>query len=260
MFTLATSTPAPAMALHLSLSPAHKVSGGPTYATWASSNWSGYAVQTTASSPFTAVTGAWKVPTTQKPRKSSYGFSAAWVGIDGFFNSQNALIQTGTEQDFYYGSGHYNAWWTSSAQGYQEQSITGGCTPSSATCGEVVPGDPMTASITLTGGNGSITLTNGSAGHGWTYTTTISYSGPGLSAEWIMEAPSSITGVLPLANYGSTVFDPGTVNGGNPGLVAADGGDLVQNGRIVSIPSGPDHDTDGFAIAYGSTAPSPPAS
>ena len=66
--------------------------------------------------------------------------------------------------------------------------------------------------------------------------------------------------VAPLAHYGSTTFDPGTVNGGNPGLVAADGGTMVQNGVTVSTPSNPDSDTDGFNVKYGSTQPSPPAS
>jgi hypothetical protein len=266
---LAPSASVAASALHLTLAPAHRVTGQPPNAShgggggggggslgWASSNWSGYAVQTTSAAPFTAVTGSWKVPTVQRPRRASYGFSAAWVGIDGFFNSPNALIQTGTEQDWYNGSGHYNAWWTSSAQGYAEQTITSGCGGSGANCGTVIPGDMMTASITL---SGSITLTDSSLGHGWSYNIGIGYSGPGLSAEWIMEAPSTSTGVLPMANYGSTVFDPGAVNGRTPGLVIKDGGDLVQGG-VVSIPSGPDGDADGFAVSYGSSAPAPPGS
>jgi hypothetical protein len=35
---------------------------------------------------------------------------------------------------------------------------------------------------------------------------------------------------------------------------------MVQRAGIVSIPSGPDADTDGFAIAYESTPPSVPGS
>jgi hypothetical protein len=179
------------------------------------------------------------------------------VGLDGFFNSPNALIQTGTEQDFYSGGGHYNAWWTSSAQGYQEQAITGGCSSGETNCGVVAPGDKMTATVGL---DGKIQMIDGSASHGWTFGTGIAYSGPGLSAEWVMEAPSSTFGTLPLANYGQTTFDPGYVNGGNPNLVTGDGGYLVQGGSIRSIPSVADHDTDGFAIAYGSTAPPAPGS
>jgi hypothetical protein len=55
-------------------------------------------------------------------------------------------------------------------------------------------------------------------------------------------------------------FDPGTVNGGNPGLTAADGGYLVQSRKVVEVPSNPDSDTDGFNSAYGNTQPAPPAS
>src|SRR4029077_10616361 len=66
---------------------------------WASSNWSGYAKTGT----YTKVTAAWVVPSVAKSRKASY--SSQWVGIDGFNNSN--LIQTGTEADYYNGSGPY---------------------------------------------------------------------------------------------------------------------------------------------------------
>ena len=240
-----------------SLSATHGGGGGTSYG-WSSSNWSGYAVQTTSASPFNSVSGSWTVPAVTKPKRGNSGYSSAWVGLDGFFNSPSSLIQTGTEQDFYYGSGHYSAWWTSQAQGYQEQVITSGCSWGGTHCGSVTPGDVMTASVTRTG---SITLSDGSSSHGWGFSTGIAYTGPGLSAEWILEAPSSTSGVLPLANYGSAAFDPGTVNGSsNPGFVAGDGGYLVQNGAVRSIPSVPDSDTDGFTAAYGSTPPPPPNS
>jgi hypothetical protein len=66
--------------------------------------------------------------------------------------------------------------------------------------------------------------------------------------------------VATLANYGHTTFDPGTVNGANPGLTASDGGVMVQKRVQVSTPSNPDSDTDGFNIAYGASAPAPPPS
>ena len=268
----AASAPQAVTPFQLTVLPNHVLSGGTTKAGhghggggdggggssyWKSSNWSGYAV--TGKGPYTNVTGSWTVPAVQRPRKSLYGFSAAWVGIDGFLQGDASLIQTGTEQD-YFGGASYNAWWTSSAQGYAEQVITSGCTTGGAACGQVAPGDAMSASITLASGSGTITLADSAAGHAWSYTTTIAYSGPATSAEWIMEAPSSSFGVLPLANYGTVTFDPGTVNGVNPGLVASDGGELIQNGNIVSIPSSPDGDTDGFTVAYGSTPPSTPSS
>jgi hypothetical protein len=272
LLTTGTSASAAIAPSTLSLSPVHKVGnqppdaahgggggGGSTYG-WSSSNWSGYAIQTTSTAPYKSITGSWTVPSVQRARRLSYGFSAAWIGIDGFFNSQSALIQTGTEQDSFIGAGSYSAWWTSSDYNYQEQRITGGCSSGLASCGQVVAGDPMSASITLSGASGTITLTDASRSHGWTFTTTIPYGGPGLSAEWIMEAPSSSIGILPLADYGSTTFDAGKVNGSDPNLVASDGGYLVQKGNVVSIPSGPDADTDGFTVSYGSSPPSPPSS
>ena len=86
------------------------------------------------------------------------------------------------------------------------------------------------------------------------------YSGPGTSAEWIEEAPTIGGHVATLAHYGQTTFNPGTVNGGNPSLVVSDGGVMIQRRTQVSTPSLPDSDTDGFNVAYGSTAPSAPTS
>jgi len=37
------------------------------------------------------------------------------------------------------------------------------------------------------------------------------------------------------------------------------GGVLIQKGKVVSIPSDVDSDNDGFAMTYGSTAPSAPS-
>src|SRR4029077_17317456 len=208
---------------------------------WASSNWSGYAQTGT----FTRATGAWVVPTVARSRKATY--SSQWVGIDGFNNA--SLIQTGTEADFYNGSPHYAAWWEIlPAAETVIPSIT------------VHPGDHMTASITKGSGSGSgWTITISDITRGTSFTTVRSYSGPGTSAEWIEEAPSVGGRVAALAHYSSPdTFDPGTANGANPHLTAAEGGVMVQRNLQVSTASVPDGDTDGFNMAYGSTAPAPP--
>lgn len=216
---------------------------------WASSNWSGYALASSQPGTYTAISGSWVVPQVAPSKKPTY--SAAWVGIDGFNNSD--LIQTGTEQDFVNGSARYYAWWE--VLPAPETVIT---TTSNGTPFLVQPGDKMTASIQDNGGSWTITLTDASRQE--SYSTTVSYSGPLTSAEWILEAPTVGGRVATLANYGQTAFDPGTVNGGLPALVPADGGVMVQNGRQVSTPSGPDGDADGFAVQYGSTVPKPPSS
>ena len=212
----------------------------PTSAGWSASNWSGYA----KSGSYSSATAQWVVPSVSATSSSSY--SSAWVGIDGFTNS--SLIQTGTESDYYSGSAHYNAWWEIlPAAETRINSIT------------VQPGDVMTASITK-GAGGIWTITINDTSNGQSFTTQQAYSGPGASVEWIEEAPSIGGRVATLAHYSSPdTFDPGTANGGNPGLTAADSGVMVQKQRIVSSPSVPDSDTDGFNMAYGSTAPAPPA-
>ena len=131
-----------------------------------------------------------------------------------------------------------------------------------AACGTVNPGDAMTAAISKgSGRNWTITLADST--EGWTFTTTVTYTGPGASAEWIVEAPSLCTvhcTIATLADYGTVTFDNGTVNSGaGPGLTAKDAGEmLAKNGTVISIPSIPDTLGDGFACAYGSTAPQPP--
>ena len=207
---------------------------------WSSSNWSGYAL---SSGTYTSITGAWNVPSVSATTQSTY--SSAWIGIDGFNNSN--LIQTGTESDYYSGSAHYYAWWEILPAAETRIAMT------------VHAGDHMTASIVKgSGSTWTITLTDTSNGNN--FTSQKSYSGPGSSAEWIQEAPTVGGRIAPIAHFSLVTFDPGTVNGGNPHLVASDGGALVQKRSRVATPSNPDGDTDGFAVAYGATAPAPPSS
>ncbi len=209
---------------------------------WASSNWSGYAV---TGSGFTSVTGSWSVQAVSATKKASY--SSQWVGIDGFSNS--SLIQTGTESDYVHGSARYDAWWEIlPAAETVIPSLT------------VSPGDRMSASVTSTG-NGTWTISITDTTTNKSFSTVQAYSGPQTSAEWVEEAPTVGGRIAPLAHYSSPqAFDPGTVDGRNPGLVASDGGEMIQQGKVVSIPSNPDSDNDGFNVSYGSIAPPPPSS
>ena len=172
--------------------------GVPRQAGWSSSNWSGYAKTGT----FTKATGQWIVPGAARSKGSTY--SSAWVGIDGF---KSSLIQTGTESDYYGGSAHYAAWW---------EILPAAETVIPSTT--VHPGDHMSASITKGSGNSwTITLTDTTTGK--SFTTTQNYTGPGSSVEWVEEAPSIGGHVATLVQYSSPdTFDPGTANGGNPGL------------------------------------------
>jgi hypothetical protein len=239
--------------------------------TWSASNWSGYAK---TGSGFTGVTGTWTVPSVAP--SSSPTYSSAWIGVDGFNNSN--LIQTGTEEDYYNGAAHFNAWWEILPA------------PETALPSNYVvnAGDSMKASIyetsTLSGGtsrghrNGSqhvwvITITDST--QGWSFTTNQSYNGAGTSAEWVMEAPQVGGKIATLAHYtvnppaGTGDFDSAgvlrsIVSSGSPAYTDAglnyqnDSGVMIQNNVQVSTPGNPDSALTAFNVAYGSALPSTP--
>ena len=169
--------------------------------TWAASNWSGYAETGT----FAGVSSTWTVPTVAASSSATY--SSAWIGVDGFNNSN--LIQTGTEEDYYSGAAHYNAWW-------EILPAAETALPSSYA---VTGGDRMSAKIyetsattTVGGGGGRFGRGGGTTEHvwditisdttrGWTYSTSQAYAGTGSSAEWIMEAPEVNGRIATLAHY-----------------------------------------------------------
>jgi hypothetical protein len=249
-----------------------RIGVGRTRATWAASNWSGYAETGT----FTGVSGTWIVP--QVSRTASATYSSAWIGVDGFNNSN--LIQTGTEEDYYNGSAHYNAWWEILPAA--ETAISTGSYP-------VSPGDQMSAQIWET----SATASTGRARHQstehvwqiaiadttkkWHFQTGQAYNGPGTSAEWILEAPSVGGRVASLNPYtintpaGAGDFDTaGTLStiGGNsvPTYQNAglnynnDAGAMIQNNVQVSTPGNPDHSLNAFDVQYGANTPARPTS
>jgi hypothetical protein len=226
----------------ISHQPRLRVAGSRNTATgWSSSNWSGYAI---SGSGYSSVTAQWVVQAVSRSTKPTY--SSEWVGIDGFTNS--SLIQTGTESDYYNGTAHYNAWW---------EILPAAETPVPSFT--VKPGDHMSASIS-NGSGSSWTITIKDTSRNESFSTVQTYTGPQTSAEWIEEAPTVGGHIATLASYGQTTFDGGTVNGVSPGLVASDGGMMVQKGIPVSTESAADADGDGFNMAYGATAPAAPAS
>jgi hypothetical protein len=211
-------------------------------ATQYSSNWSGYALTGSVGS-YHAVTAKWTVTPVQASAGATY--SASWVGIDGDGNTD--LIQTGTESDYYGGAAHYDAWW---------EILPAPETPVFS----VKPGDVMTASITKGSLEWTITITDTTSGK--TFTTNQAYTGPGSSAEWIEERPQVNGRLATLAKYSKVTFDPGTLNGSDPHLASTERILMLNNAgtKVISDPSKPDSDTDGFAVAHGSTAPAPPSS
>jgi Peptidase A4 family len=246
------------------------------YNTWSASNWSGYAETGT----FSGVSGTWTVPAVSATSSSTY--SSAWIGVDGF-NDDN-LIQTGTEEDYYSGAAHYDAWW---------EILPAAETEISTRSYPVTPGDRMSASIyetsqtQTTGGGGGFLHRQTQTEHvwdikiadttkGWSFSTSQGYSGAGSSAEWVMEAPEVGSRIATLAHYtisppaGTGDFDnagilTGIVSSGTPTYTTAglnyqsDSGVMIQNGAQVSTPGNPDTALSAFDAAYGSAVPPTPA-
>ncbi len=161
-----------------------------------SSNWSGYAVS--GSGPYLSVSASWTQPAVDCAKTPS-GWSAFWVGLDG--DTTETVEQTGTEADCWRGKAIYGAWYEMYPKEpviYREPVSAGGS---------------FTASVTYLG-KGKFKLVLSDTTQGWSQTKTKRLKSAQLgSAEAIAEAPSTNSGVLPLADFGSVGFSAMTVNG-----------------------------------------------
>jgi Peptidase A4 family len=172
-----------------------------------STNWSGYAAETNLNNPasnaVTEVSGAWTVPTVTG---STNAYSSVWVGIDGY--SSSTVEQIGTEQDtLSFGATRYYAWW----EMYPNPSVQ-------ITSMTIRPGDTISASVTYNSGIFTLQITDNTTGG--SFTTTQAATAQRSSGEWIVEAPSSISGILPLANFGTANFSAAQATiSGAPGAI-----------------------------------------
>ncbi len=199
-----------------------------------SSNWSGYA---TTGTTYTDVKGTWIQPTATCGRRET-SYSSFWVGIDG--DGTNSVEQTGTDADCSRGTPTYYAWY----EMYPAYPVN--------LSGTVRPGDSMTAEVKYNGGT-SFTLTITNNTRGWTFTTNQSSSSAARgSAEWIAEAPSSISGVLPLANFGTVNFSSCTAN--NVSISSNPNPDAIvmttSGGTVKAQPSGLGSGGTSFSVTW----------
>jgi hypothetical protein len=179
------------------------VQAQPIWDTVTSTNWSGYAAETNLSTPasnaVTSVSGSWTVPTVTGKTNA---FSSVWVGIDGY--SSSSVEQLGTEQDTSKsGAATYYAWW----EMYPNPSVQ-------ITSMTISPGNSISASVTYSSSGFTLQITD-NTNHQSFSTTQTSTTAVRSSAEWIVEAPSSFSGVLPLANFGTANISgaQATING-----------------------------------------------
>jgi len=201
--------------------------------------WSGYVA---TGGPFVGVSGTFNVPNLAAARHGSN--ATEWVGIDGAGNGY--LIQAGVQQDYDPATGrvgHY-AWWETLPDHPTQLAIPL----------RVLPGDRITVVISRIGspsGTWWISVVNDTTGQ--CVSTQQPYAGPGTSAEWVLEAPS--TGGLQdtLGRYSPPVAFTSLAVDGRLGAISRNV--IEQNGEAVSTPSALTN--GGFTVAYGATAPPP---
>jgi hypothetical protein len=155
-----------------------------------STNWSGYAV---TGSSFTYAKGSWIEPTVNcKTTPSTY--AAFWVGIDGW--NSNSVEQTGTDSDCSGKNPSYYAWY----EFYPNPSYEITSVP-------ISPGNKISAEVSYSGSEFTITLTNETTGKSYSKSSKVSGAARS-SAEWIAEAPccTGSGGILPLADFGTVDF------------------------------------------------------
>jgi hypothetical protein len=179
--------------IHCRITPHHRSKPHLKLGEGISSNWSGYVAATSFTKPAKGsvndVSGCWVVPTLKQTSDNSY--SSIWVGIDGYGSS--TVEQIGTEHDWVGGVQQNYAWFEMFPQGsYQIVGFP------------VDTGDSIGAEVTYKG-NDTFKLAI------YNYTKSVysiipsshtkAHGTSRISAEWIVEAPSSASTVLPLAHF-----------------------------------------------------------
>lgn len=175
-------------------------------------NWSGYVAATNLQHPanksVTNVYGSWTVPTVLS--SSAHTYSSFWVGIDGY--RSGTVEQIGTEHDWVNGKQLNYAWFEMYPQGAYE--LVGF---------PVNRGDVMAGQVKYMGQDVfQLIIINYTKNTYAVIPSSYTKNKNALrsSAEWIVEAPSSSQGVLPLANFqtGFLTNCSATINGITGGM------------------------------------------
>jgi hypothetical protein len=163
-----------------------------------STNWSGYAVSG-SDFAYRSVSASWTAPAVTCTSGNRY--ASFWVGLDGYGGHSRSVEQTGTDADCSGKTARYDGWYEMypAAPVYFRTKVR--------------PGDHVSASVTFHGAD-TYTLVLKDSTRGWSHTVTKNEAGlDRSSAEVITEAPSSASGVLPLADFGAVRFTAARVNG-----------------------------------------------
>ncbi len=222
-----------------------------------SANWSGYVAGSSGNTnkQFTSVSGSWTEPSTNC--SAGQGDAAFWVGLGGSGQGSQHLEQVGTESDCNgTGAASHYSWWEIVPAAPVRFNVA------------ISAGDHISAKVTVSGSNVTMSLTDDTTGQSATKTSQM--SDPDLSsAEWIAEAPSQCDGSgnctpVPLADFGTVNFtnasatsnghsgtisdsswanEPVQLNGGSDGYVS-------YNGSANAAPSTLSSDGSSFSVAF----------
>jgi hypothetical protein len=161
-----------------------------------------------------------------------------WVGIDGF--TSGTVEQDGTLAECNHGGAFYFTWWemfpTNSIQ------VAGS---------SVSPGDSISSSVVRSGTGYTLKVTDSTHPANSFSTTQSCSTCVNSSAEWIAEAPSSGSKILPLANFGTWTETGATVNSGVITSFPDDELTMVNNSGAVKAQPGPlNASGNGFSVTW----------
>ena len=204
----------------------------------ASTNWSGYA---DTGSGFSQAAGSWTEPSASCSRHTT-SYAAFWVGIDGY--SSSTVEQDGTIIECFRGQAFQYSWW----EMYPTNDIQ-------VVGSSVAAGDSITASVVRSGSSYTLAVTD-STHPANSFSTVQGCSGcANSSAEWIAEAPSGSTGILPLANFGTWTASGATVTeGSKSGVISSFTDDEItmidSSGLIKAQPGALSGGGNGFSVTW----------
>jgi hypothetical protein len=137
------------------------------------STWNGYADTNSSGNSYQEASGSWVQPKITCGASSTTG-SVYWVGLDGYTSA--SVEQVGTYAVCESGTAYYFSWW----EMYPTDAIQ--------IVGETVkPGDHITASVTKSGNDYVLKLTDATTSGNSFTTTQACASCSGASAEWVQE-------------------------------------------------------------------------
>ena len=163
-----------------------------------SQNWAGYVGQSSTGKTFSSVSGSWTQPTATSSSGTARGYSAFWVGLGGASGQSQSLEQVGTSTNWVNGNAEYYAWYELVPSAEVKLSIA------------IHPGDHVSGKVTVSGTTVTISLSDQTTRQSVTKSLQMSHPDTS-SAEWIAEAPSTISQpdvyqTLPLADFGKVTF------------------------------------------------------